>query len=104
MAEQAVVEKYVGQSVERVEDARLLTGRARFADHYPTPTGTLHAAILRSPHASAQITSIDVSRAESQPGVAAVLTGADIRAMSDPFMVIVKQPLDEWALAEGRVR
>jgi len=94
----------VDLTVERVEDARLLTGRARFADHYPTPAGTLHAAILRSPHASALISSIDVGRAESRPGVAAVLTGADIRALSDPFMVIVKQPLDEWALAEGRVR
>ena len=104
MAEQAIAVKYVGQSVERVEDARLLTGRARFADHYPTPTGTLHAAILRSPHAHADIVAIDVTKAEALPGVRAVYTGEDIKAVSDPFLVIVKQPLNEWALAVDRVR
>ncbi len=104
MAQQAEIEKYVGQSVERVEDSRLLTGRARFADHYPVPKGTLHAAILRSPHASAEIVSIDVTKAEALPGVRAVYTGEDIKAISDPFLVIVKQPLNEWALAVERVR
>ncbi len=104
MAEQATVEKYVGQSVERVEDARLLTGRARFADHYPTPTGTLHAAVLRSPHAHADIVAIDLAKAKALPGVRAVYTGEDIKAISDPFLVIVKQPLNEWALAVDRVR
>ncbi len=104
MAQQAKIEKYVGQSVERVEDSRLLTGRARFADHYPVPKGTLHGAVLRSPHASAEIVSIDVSKAEALPGVRAVYTGTDIQAISDPFLVIVKQPLNEWALAVDRVR
>ena len=104
MAEQAAAEKYVGQSVERVEDARLLTGRARFADHYPVPAGTLHAAILRSPHAHADIVAIDTAKAAAMPGVRAVYTGEDIKAISDPFLVIVKQPLNEWALAVERVR
>ena len=65
MAQSVEVETYVGKSVERVEDSRLLTGRARFADHYPVARGTLHAAILRSPHASADIVSIDVSKASA---------------------------------------
>ncbi|MBD20412.1 MAG: carbon monoxide dehydrogenase [Rhodospirillaceae bacterium] len=104
MPQSVKVEPYVGQSVERVEDSRLLTGRARFADHYPVPRGTLHAAILRSPHASAKIVSIDVSKAASLRGVSAVYTGEDIKAISDPFLVIVKQPLNEWALAVDRVR
>lgn len=104
MAEQVAAETYVGQSVERVEDDRLLTGRARFADHYPVTPGTLHAAILRSPHAHADIVSVDVSKAEKQNGVRAVYTGADIQAISDPFLVIVKQQLNEWALAVDRVR
>ncbi len=104
MSEQAAMEKYVGQSIERVEDARLLTGRARFADHYPVPAGTLHAAVLRSPHASADIVSIDVSAAQAMPGVRALLTGKDVQAISDPYLVIVKQPLNEWALAIDRVR
>jgi len=95
---------YIGQRVERVEDNRLLTGRARFADHYPVPPGTLYAAVLRSPHASADIVSIDSSMAEAIPGVRAVYTGAEIQAISDPFLVIVKQPLNEWGLAVKRVR
>ena len=37
-------------------------------------------------------------------GVRAVYTGQDIKAISDPFLVIVKQKLDEWALAVDRVR
>ena len=100
----ATASKYVGQSVERVEDQRLLTGRARFADHYPVPPGTQYAAVLRSPHASAVIKSIEVSVAEKQPGVMAVITGAQLKEISDPYLLIVKEPLHEWALAVDRVR
>ncbi len=98
------MKKYVGQSLERTEDQRLLTGRARFADHYPVPPGTQYAAILRSPHASAKIKSIDVSKAEKSPGVMAVITGAQLKEISDPYLLIVKEPLHEWALAVDRVR
>jgi 2-furoyl-CoA dehydrogenase large subunit len=104
VTDQAVQQKFVGQSVERIEDAQLLTGRARFADHYPVPSGTLHAAVLRAPHASAEITAIDADDARALPGVTAIYTGKDIQAISDPYMVIVKQPLNEWALAVDVVR
>ena len=100
----AVSSKFVGQSFERVEDQRLLTGRARFADHYPVAAGTQYAAILRSPHASARIKTLDVSHAEKQPGVVAVVTGAQLKEISDPYMLIVKEPLQEWALAVDNVR
>jgi 2-furoyl-CoA dehydrogenase large subunit len=100
---QAKTKTFVGSSVERLEDARLLTGRARFADHYPTSAGTLHAAILRSPHAAAEIVSIDVGAALKQPGVVAVYTGKDIQAVTDPYIVIVKAAPDEWPLAIGSV-
>jgi len=46
---------HVGRPVERIEDAALLTGRARFADDIGAPRGALHAAILRSLHAHAEI-------------------------------------------------
>ena len=72
MAEPAEARKYLGQPMERVEDAALLSGHALFSDHLPTRTGTLHAAILRSPHAHAEITAIDTSRAETQPGGEAI--------------------------------
>jgi len=94
----------LGRPVERLEDASLLTGRALFADDLPVRTGTLHAAMLRSPHAHAEIRSIDVSTATARKGVAAVLTGEDIRAMSNPFLIVVKEPIHQWSLAVERVR
>ncbi|MPY69899.1 MAG: molybdopterin-dependent oxidoreductase [Alphaproteobacteria bacterium] len=107
MADDAAValkERYVGQPVERVEDATLLTGKAQFSDHLPTRAGTLHAAILRSPHAHARILSIDTSKAAARPGVAAVITGEDVRAISDPFLIVLRQPMHQWALAVDKVR
>ena len=44
---------WLGQSIERVEDASLLTGRGRYIDDLAVRPDTLHAAILRSPHAHA---------------------------------------------------
>jgi 2-furoyl-CoA dehydrogenase large subunit len=72
-------ESWVGRSLPRVEDAALLTGRGRYIDDLGVRPGTLHAAILRSPHAHAEIAGIDVAEALAAPGVAAVLTGADIK-------------------------
>ncbi len=75
---------WVGRSMPRVEDAALLTGRGRYIDDLGTPPGTLHAAILRSPHAHAEIEAIDTAAARALPGVAAVLTGGEICARSPP--------------------
>lgn len=58
----------------------MLTGRARYVDDVDLP-GMLHAAVLRSPHPHARITSIDPAPALSMPGVEAVLTSADVAAM-----------------------
>jgi aerobic carbon-monoxide dehydrogenase large subunit len=69
----------IGQSVSRREDPRLLTGRGRYYDDLKLD-GQLHAAILRSPHAHADIKSIDVRAAKQMPGVHAVLTGKDYEA------------------------
>ncbi len=97
-------DKYLGRPMERVEDGVLLTGGAPFTDDLAVPAGTLHGAILRSPHAHAEIVSIDVSRALERPGVAAVLTGAEVKELSDPFLIVLRLPLDQWALAVDRVR
>jgi len=67
----------VGQPATRVEDARLVTGHGRYLDDIVLPE-QLHAAVLRSPHAHAAIRSIDTAAAEQAPGVAAVITGADL--------------------------
>ena len=69
----------IGSARLRKEDAHLITGRSRFTDNMVLP-GMLHLAMVRSPFAHARITSIDVSAAQSSPGVLAVLTGADVAA------------------------
>ena len=66
-----------GQSVKRLEDQRLLTGKGQFIDDKPED-GALWLTILRSPHAHAKILSIDSSAAAGMPGVTAVFTGADL--------------------------
>jgi 2-furoyl-CoA dehydrogenase large subunit len=104
MADQADTKTFVGQPIERVEDGILLTGRARFSDHQPTVTGTLHAAMLRSPHAHAEIVSIDKSRALALPGVSAVLTGEDLTEMASAFLIVIRQPMQHYSLAVGKVR
>ena len=53
--------RLVGRAVERVEDAALLTGRGRFADDVGERSGTAHATVLRSPHAHAEIVSLDAA-------------------------------------------
>ena len=69
----------VGQSVPREEDPKLLRGQGRYVDDVRMP-GEARAFVLRSPHAHANITAIDVRRAQQMPGVLAVLTGDDLRA------------------------
>ncbi len=67
----------IGTSIKRREDRRLVTGRGRYLDDLRLP-GLLHAAIVRTPHAHARVTRIDVTGARALPGVIAVLTGADL--------------------------
>ena len=61
--------RLVGRAVERVEDAALLPGRGRFADDVGERPGTAHAAVLRSPHAHAEIVSLDAAVALSMSEV-----------------------------------
>ncbi|MGY1438905.1 xanthine dehydrogenase family protein molybdopterin-binding subunit [Streptomyces reniochalinae] len=71
---------YVGQSVPRVEDERLLRGHGRYVDDIALP-GTLEAAVLRSPHAHARITRLETAAARDLQGVHAVYTASDVAAL-----------------------
>ena len=104
IAESHAARPWVGQSIPRVEDAALLTGRGRFIDDLGVRPGTLYAAILRSPHAHAEILSIDSAAALRADGVVAVLTGDDIKALTTSLVVGVKAPIECWPIAVGRVR
>jgi len=99
---------YVGRSLKRKEDPRLITGRATYVDDM-TLTGQLYMALVRSPEAHATITAIDASAALEREDVEAVYTGEDITdvAAPCPFFwapngVEVRVP-EHWPLARGKV-
>ena len=86
----------MGHSVKRKEDARFLQGKGNYIEDIKLP-GMLWLDIARSPLAHAKIKSIDKERALKVPGVAAVITGADLvpyklewmpTLMSDKQMVL----------------
>ncbi|HLH95692.1 MAG TPA: xanthine dehydrogenase family protein molybdopterin-binding subunit [Xanthobacteraceae bacterium] len=82
---------FVGSPIERIEDLRLLKGRGQYVDDLSSP-GLLHAAILRSAVAHGVIRAIDAAAARARPGVAAVITAADIGAMV-PTIPLRQEPL-----------
>ena len=94
------VSEHTGRPLEAFEDAALLTRRTRFADDLPAPRGTLHAAIMRSPHAHAEILSIDPIRAR-YAGYQCIVTGEDAQRWTRPFTTAVKSPIEYWCLATG---
>jgi len=82
MSERAI--PYVGRSLLRREDGRLLTGRGQFIADLELPR-MLHAAFIRSPVAHARIRSVDLSHAAAAPGVALALSGADLVRLLPPL-------------------
>jgi carbon-monoxide dehydrogenase large subunit len=69
----------IGARVARKEDKRFITGVGRYVDDMVVP-GMKHAVFVRSPHAHAEIVSIDVTAAKAMPGVVGVLTGKELKA------------------------
>lgn len=69
--------QWVGASVPRREDPRLLTGRGRYIDDLTAP-GMLHAQFVRSSEAHATITAVDLSEVTAVPGVVAAYTADDL--------------------------
>ncbi|WP_029432083.1 xanthine dehydrogenase family protein molybdopterin-binding subunit [Blastococcus sp. URHD0036] len=99
--------RYAGARVQRVEDARLLTGHGSFVDDVVRP-GMLHAHFVRSPLARGRITGIDVSAALALDGVHAVFTAEDLNpGVREPWYSLVGPKVPDTprpALAEGEVR
>lgn len=67
------------QPVRRIEDARLLTGRGRFTDD-EVPDDALWLVVRRADHPRARLRTVDTAAARAMPGVALVLTGAELAA------------------------
>ena len=103
--------KLFGERVPRVEDQRLLRGKGRYVDDVlaDARAGTLHAAVLRSPHAHARITDIDVDEVLDVEGVHLVWTHDDLTgAMAEPLPLLIPHPTlthgrTQHALARGEV-
>ena len=70
-------ETVLGKSIKRREDPRLITGRGTYVDDVRL-IGMVNMVLVRSPHAHANIRSVDTSAAESADGVVAVYTGAQL--------------------------
>jgi len=66
-----------GQPLTRKEDAALITGAGHYVADF-MPDGTLHATVLRSPHAHARFQLGNLERVRAMPGVRLVFTGADV--------------------------
>ena len=93
--------KLFGSPVQRVEDQRFLRGNGRYTDDVAVSPDTLHAAVLRSPHAHARIVDIDVEWVLDLDGVHAVWTYDDLTGpMADPLPLLIPHP----DLTQGRTQ
>jgi CO/xanthine dehydrogenase Mo-binding subunit/aerobic-type carbon monoxide dehydrogenase small subunit (CoxS/CutS family) len=90
---------FIGSNVRRLDAPSKVSGKLRYAGDTVMP-GMLHMQVLRSPYAHAAIRSIDTSAAEALPGVACVITAADVPG-EDGFGVFVH---DQPIMARDRVR
>lgn len=89
----------VGARVPLVDGVEKVTGTARYTADLPA-TGALVGLLLRSPYAHAELLEVDISEAQTLPGVRAVITGD---ACDMPYGVIpIAQ--NEFPLARGKVR
>ena len=77
--------------------ANHVRGHSVFVDDMREPAGTLHAALVVSPHAHARVESIDSKPAGSLEGVHTVLTAEDIPGANDVAPIFAGEPL----LAQG---
>ena len=68
---------HIGESLRRKEDYRFLTGAGNYTDDI-TMDAQSYAIFVRSPHAHANIKSIDISAAEKMPGVVKIFIGKDL--------------------------
>lgn len=95
--------RVVGKRIPRVDANVKATGQAEFAVDVVLPR-MLHGKILRSPYPHARILSIDTSRAETMPGVKAVITGKDTGVVRFSFLDTPRYPADQSPLAIDKVR
>ena len=89
-----------GQPIAHDSAAKHVSGEALYIDDMAEPPGVLHAFIRLSPHAHAKITRLDVSAVAGMPGVAAVMTAADIPGVNDVGPAFPGDPIFADGLVE----
>lgn len=89
--------RIIGRPLPRKEDPRLLTGRGTFVGDL-TPPGTIHMALIRSPHAHARILDVDLSAARAHPGVVAARAAGDFDPPLPRLPSIVSHPAMRHAM------
>ncbi|MCL4699903.1 MAG: xanthine dehydrogenase family protein molybdopterin-binding subunit, partial [Burkholderiaceae bacterium] len=102
---------FVGQKVERREDARFLTGRGQYTDDITLPQQS-YGVFVRSPHAHARLARVDTQAAAAAPGVLGIYTGEHFKAVGGLPCGWLINSLDGAAmkepkhpvLADGKVR
>jgi carbon-monoxide dehydrogenase large subunit len=99
----------IGAAAPRKEDARLLTGQARFVDDLTAPA-MVWMTVVRSPHAHARIAGVDLEKARAAEGVVAAFSGAELESawkaplpMAWPVTEDIKNP-DHLPLATTKAR
>jgi CO/xanthine dehydrogenase Mo-binding subunit len=95
---------WVGASLPRKEEDRLLRGRGKFADDIKLRE-MLYLRFVRSPYAHARVVSVDTSAAEALPGVVCAITGKEIAAQTQPFIEIGPdhaQKIRDFPMAVGK--
>ena len=94
--------KHIGKRISRIDGPDKVSGKAKYTFDINRP-GMLFGKILRSPHAHAQIVSIDTSAAESMPGVKAVKIiqgpGTEIQWAGDEIVLVAA--VDEPTAADA---
>lgn len=95
---------FIGESLTRVEDERLVRGLGRYVDDVD-PARLAHMALVRCPFPRARIVSIDVSAAQTLPGVLQILLPEDVLERTDPITILRPIPdapaIMPRALADG---
>ena len=107
MIDSADIRGPIGERLERSKIRRLAAGRGRYTDDLSLPR-MVHAAFVRSPHAHARISAVDIGAAAVAPGVVRVFTAEEINAEVEPWsgeaahLAKLRSP-PQYPLANGRV-
>src|SRR5438876_3578795 len=80
---------HVGSPLKRPDDPRILTGRGHYVDDIVLPR-MVHAVFVRSVHAHARITRLELGAARKSSGVVAVLIGTDVAKLCAPYRGILQ--------------